>query len=78
MNTENEPQWIKNSHRRRKVRVSPCWKLWVPVHLRDKLRTHSESASESSDCKEGHANESITHNESLTPIAARTRSKLKT
>ena len=74
---ENEQQWTKVSHRRRKVRLPPCWKLRVPVHLRDKLRTPSESASESSDCEESHANDSITRNESLTPIAARTRSKLK-
>ena len=72
--TENEQQWTKVSHKRRKVRLPPCWKLRVPVHLRDNIRTSSESASEISDCEESHANDSITH----TPVAARTRSKLKT
>ena len=57
---------------------APCWKLRVPVHLRDKLRTPSESASEISDCEESHANDSITHTRASTPVAARTRSKLKT
>ena len=28
--TENEQQWTKVSHKRRKVRLPPCWKLRVP------------------------------------------------
>ena len=75
-----EEEWTKVSCRRRKkVRLPPSWKLRVPVHLRASLQTPSESESASS--TEGSSNESEADelpSPNTTPVAARTRSKLKT
>ena len=62
-------------HRQLFLPVFQICVLRIPVHLRDKLQTSSEPTSDSSDCEE---NESSTHSKGTTPVAARTRSKLKT
>ena len=62
-------------HRQLFLPVFQICVLRIPVHLRDKLQTSSEPTSDSSDCEE---NESPTHSKGTTPVAARTRSKLKT
>ena len=70
---EKGGEWTKVSCRRRKkVRLPPSWKLRVPVHLRANLHTPSESESASS------TEESCEADELPSPVAARTRSKLKT
>ena len=69
--SDNEIQsWIRVSGRRKKAHLPLCWKLRFPVHLRAGLRTPSGSSSELS--SNGEEND---HNP--TPVAARTRSKLK-
>ena len=77
--SEKEEKWTKVSCRRRKkVRLPPSWKLRVPVHLRASLQTPSETSSDtegSSNGEESDADELSLH---TTPVAARTRSKLKT
>ena len=65
--TENEQQWTKVSHKRTSEKCASHHAgnhfLRVPVHLKDKLRTSSESASEISDYEESHVNDSITHSD---------------
>ena len=75
---KSEQQWTKVvSKRRRKAHLPPCWKLRFPVHLRADLHTPSESTSTSEESDE---DLEMTENErkpEQTPVAARTRSKLK-
>ena len=68
-NSEKQ-SWTRVSGRRKKVHLPPCWKLRFPVHLRAGLRTPSGCSSESS--SNGEENDY-----NPTPVAARTRSKLK-
>ena len=78
--SKDEEKWTKVSCRRRKkARLPPCWKLRFPVHLRASLQTPSGSSSNtegSSNGEESDVNEMSPH--TVTPVAARTRSKLKT
>ena len=78
-------EWTKVT-RKRRSRLPPCWKLKVPVHLRDTLKTPSTSGtssdSESTDFEQSddkhleHDTAEGSHHQS-TPVAARTRSRLK-
>ena len=75
---ESEQQWTKVvSKRRRKTRLPPCWKLRFPAHLRADLHTPSESTSTSEESDEDPGMTESEGRPELTPVAARTRSKLK-
>lgn len=78
--SKDEEKWTKVSCRRRKkAHLPPCWKLRFPVHLQACLQTPSGSSSNtegSSNGEESDVNETSPH--TVTPVAARTRSKLKT
>ena len=75
---ESEQQWTKVvSKRRRKTRLPPCWKLMFPAHLRADLHTPSESTSTSEESDEDAGMTESEGRPELTPVAARTRSKLK-
>ena len=83
--SEKGQQWTQvTGRKRRKSCLPPSWKMRFPVHLRANLRTPSststtEEPSEGEDCNtdDGEGSQCTGHSES-SPIAARTRSKLKT
>ena len=72
---QNEADQAEWTHvfrrRRRKVNLPQCWKLRFPAHLRAGLHTPSESSSSASSSE-------MENDPNSTPVAARTRSKLKT
>ena len=70
-NGADQAEWTQVSRRRKRVNLPPCWKLRFPAHLRAGLHTPSESSSSLSSS----GDES---DPGSTPVAARTRSKLKT
>ena len=80
---ETEQQWTQvTTRRRRKARLPPCWKLRFPAHLRANLQTPSESSSTSEVSSEGEETDDgeqhqCTKHSEHTPVASRTRSKLK-
>ena len=67
---EANQEWTQVTRRRKKVSLPPCWKLRFPAHLRAGLHTPSGSSSSSNGEESDHSGS--------TPVAARTRSKLKT
>ena len=77
-------EWTKVT-RKRRSRLPPCWKLKVPVHLRDTLKTPSTSGTDSeSDYTESDHEQSDAKNSTAegsrpqsTPVAARTRSRVQ-
>ena len=76
---EDDNQWTKVTRKRRSRGLPPCWKLKVPVHLRDSLKTPSSSTSstdsEGTDYEQSDTVE-MPHSQP-TPIASRTRSRMK-
>ena len=79
---ETEQQWTQVTTRRRKARLPPCWKLRFPAHLRANLQIPSESSSTSEISSEGEETDDgeqyqCTKHSEHTPVASRTRSKLK-
>ena len=82
--SEKEQQWTQVSSRRR-ARLPSCWKMRFPAHLRANLHTPTSSSAteessegeESEDADDGKGPQCGRGSQS-TPVAARTRSKLKT
>ena len=82
---ERGQQWTQVTRRkRRKSCLPPSWKMRFPAHLRANLRTPSststtDESSEEEECDtdDGEGSQCTRGSES-SPIAARTRSKLKT
>ena len=68
-NEADQAEWTRIS--RRRVNLPQCWKLRFPAHLRAGLHTPSESSSSASSSE-------VENDPVSTPVAARTRSKLKT
>ena len=83
--SEKEQQWTQVTGRRRRARLPPCWKMKFPAHLQANLHTPTSSSAtdessegeESKDADDGKGPQCAWGSES-TPVAARTRSKLKT
>ena len=83
--SEKWQQWTQVTRRkRRKSCLLPSWKMRFPAHLRANLRTPSSTSTtqessegEESDTDNGEGSQCTRSSES-SPIAAQTRSKLKT
>ena len=83
--SEKKQQWTQFTGRRSRACLPPCWKMRFPVHLQTNLHTPSSSSAteessegeESKDANDGKGPQCGRGSQS-TPVAARTRSKLKT
>ena len=83
--SEKGQQWTQvTGRKRRNTYLPPYWKMRFPVHLRANLHTPSSmsttkefSEGEECDTDDGEGSQ-CTRGSELSPIAARTRSKLKT
>jgi hypothetical protein len=78
--SEDINQWTKVTKKRRSRGLPPCWKLKVPVHLRDSLSSSTCSTdSEGTDHEQSdhHSDASVMSHPQPTPVASRTRSRVK-
>ena len=83
--SEKGQQWTQvTRHKRRKSCLPPSWKMRFPAHLRANLRTSSststtEESSEGEECDtDDEEGSQCTRGSESSPLAAQTRSKLKT